>query len=657
MPALVNISWSLTEAGLQNPATYGWVVSDNGNGAGTRIRYNMETSANCGGSNSAVQTGTAIATITPQGVNYDMSVALAGVGEAQDPGFERITISLNTPDVNGTIRTAAASGGGLGCAVAPVTVTTQIANPYYLPANIPCTLTANFTSVDGLYHTTACYYQIDFSFTVVDPPTHIQSFTANTDPIETTITQGQAAVLAWNTIWNGQSSAYTVSINQGIGNVTPLDGGTVTVYPTTTTVYTLTVTGSTGTLTSQVTVNVLPPDTTPDLFAFASVDNASLSTTYTSNTVTITGLGTVGTVVSVNVSATNGAETSVNGGAFSTATKTIQNGQTLAVRMVSSGNYNTNKTTTVSVGSVNNTWNILTQSPPSVIPNAFTFNDVIDASLQAYATSNTVTITGLSASTSVTTPTNGFETSVNGGAFSTAAKTISNGQTLQLRVLTSNVLGETKSTTVTVGGGAPVPWNVTNVLVADSAPNFYDVVDVIGATPSTLISSLPVTITGINVPTTVSTTNGAQIRINGGTWVNSPTTINNNQTLELRLTSSPDPGGIVSTVVSIGNNPSIALSDTWSVYTTTDNDTIPDAFNFINKPNQPPGVLVTSNTIQITGITAPSPVSVTGSAQLRINNGSWVTSGTINNNDTLTIRITSSSTLGGNVSTTVSLGN
>jgi hypothetical protein len=649
--ANVNISWALTEGGLQNPSTYGWVVSDNGNGAGTRIRYNMEASSNCGGTNSATQT------ITPLDVNYDMTVNLSGVGEGQDPGFEALTMTINTPDVTGTIRTAAASGGGLGCTVRPVTITTQIPSPYYLPKGIPCTLTIDFSSRDGLYHTTACFYQVDLSFEIVDPPTNIQSFTGNTDPDETTITLGEPVVLAWNTLWNGQSSAYTASINQGIGNVTPLDSGSVTVYPTVTTTYILTVTGSTGTVTKQVIVTVLPPDSEPDLFTFATVENAELSTSYTSETVTISGLGTVGTVVSVNVTATNGAETSVAGGAFSTATKTITNGQTLRVRMTSSSNYNTNKTTTVTVGSVSNTWTILTKAPPSQIPNAFSFNDVTEAPLQTYTNSNIVTITGITASTTVTSPTNGFETSVNGGAFSTAAKTISNGQTLQLRVLTTNVLGETKSTTVIVGGGSPVPWNVTNVLVADSSPNFFDIIDVIGANPSTLTSSLPVTITGINVPSTVTTTNNAQLRINGGSWVDSPTTINVNETLQVRLTSSPDPGGLVSTVVTIGNNPSTSLSDTWNLYTTTDNDTIPDPFNFVNRPNQAPGVLVTSNTVQIKGITAAAPVTVTGGAQFSINGGSWVTSGNINNNDTLTIRITSSSTLGGNVSTSISIGN
>lgn len=655
--ANVNISWALTEGGLNDP-NKGWVVSDNGNGAGTRLRYNMEASSNCGGSNGATQTGTAVATIVPIDVNYDMTVNLSGVGELQDPGFEALTMTIATPDVNGTIRTAAAAGGGQGCAVGPVNITTQIPSPYYLPKGTTCTLTINFTSRDGLFHTDACFYQVDLSFEVVDPPTNIQYFRANDQSPTTTITQGEAVALSWNTLWNGQSSAYTASIDQGIGNITPLDGGIINIIPPpqTTTTYTLTVTGSTGTLTKQVTVNVTGPDDIPDPFTFQTVTDAELSTLYTTETVTISGLGTTGTVVAVDVTATNGAETSVNGGAFSTATKTISNGQTLRVRMVSSGTYNTLKTTTVRVGSVDNIWRITTKSPPAQIPNPFSFNDVIEAPLQTYTNSNIVTITGITESVTVSSPTNSFESSVNGGAFSNAAKSITNGQTLQLRVLTSNVLGQTKFTNVTVGGGSPVPWNVTNVLIADSVPDFFNIVDVSGVNASTVTASSPITITGINVPTTVETTNGAQIRINNGSWVNSPTTINVNETLSVRLTSSPNPGGVVSTDVTIGNSPSTSLTDTWNLTTTTSGDTNPDAFSFVNRSGQPPSTLVESNAVIITGITAPAPISINGGGQLSINGGSWVTSGTINNGDSLKIRVTSSATLGGSVSTTVTIG-
>jgi len=480
-------------------------------------------------------------------------------------------------------------------------------------------------------------------------PASISYFKANDQYPTTTITQGETVVLSWSTNLGATNTATSASINQGVGAVSTGIQQIIVGPLNVTTQYTLTATDGSTTDTESVTVQVVAPDTTADAFAFANVTDASLSTLYTSSAVTISGLGNG---ISVNVNATNGAETSVNGGAFSTSTKTVTNGSTLAVRMTSSASYNTGKSTTVSVGSVTGVWSITTSSPPSQNPNPFSFNNVTDASLQTYINSNIVTITGITQAVTVTSPSNGFESSVNGGAFSTTSKTINNGETLQLRVLTSNVLGDSKNTAITVGDSAPVTWSVTNVLVADSSPEFFNILDVTGAAVSTLTNSNPITITGINVPATVTTTNGAQISVNGGAFVNSPTTINNNQTLRVRLTSSADFGGVVSTNVTVGN-----LTDTWNLFTTTAGDTIPDAFTFINKPNQAPSVLIESNTILITGITSPSPISITGGAQISINGGPWVTSGNINNGETLKVRITSSATLGGSVNTQISVGN
>jgi hypothetical protein len=484
-------------------------------------------------------------------------------------------------------------------------------------------------------------------------PTFIDYFRASGESPTLFAQAGDTVTLSWSTEYSGINTATSCSIDQGVGAVS---AGTsqVNVGPlTTTTTYTLTASDGVTTATKQVTVNVAAPDLTPDPIGFDNITNASLSTLYTSNTQTISGLGNS---LTVTVSATNGAETSVNGGAFSTANKTISNGQTLRVRMTSDSAYSTAKSTTVTVGTYSTVWSITTQGVPAQVPNSFSFNTVNDAPLLSYSTSNIVTITGINTSVAVTSPTNGFESSVNGGAFSTAAKTISNGQTLQLRVLTSNVLGDTKNTAIQVGDGAPVTWSVVNVLIADSNPDFFDIVDNTNVAASTVISSTPITITGINVPTAVTTTNGALISINGGAYLSSPQNINNNQTLSVRLTSSSTPGGVVSTVVTIGNSPSTSLSDTWNVTTTTAGDTTPDPFTFVNRVNQPPSTITESNLIVISGITSPSPISVTGSAQISINGGSWVTSGTINNGDTLKIRITSSATLGATVGTTITVG-
>lgn len=483
------------------------------------------------------------------------------------------------------------------------------------------------------------------SFTI--PPT-IAYFRANDDFPDTDILQGEAVVLSWSTLFNGQETATAAEIDNGVGVVPVGQQFTSIVSPAETTTYTLTVSGGGVFAQQTVTVNVTGPDDVADTFAFSSIQNAELSTMYETEIVTLSGLG-----VSVNAFVTNGAELSVNGGAYSSAIQTVNNGDTIRVRMESSSLYSTEKESSISVGVTNTTWKISTKQEPANVPNAFSFNDVVDAPLSTYVTSNLVTISGLNVIGTVSTPLSGAESSVNGGPFSTAVKLINNGETLALRVLTSGALGDSVQTGVSVGSGPVVNWNVTNVTTADDNPDFFDFTDKLDVTANTYVTSDTLTITGLNVPTAVTVTNG-DFRINGGSWVTSGN-INVNDTLQLRLLSSTEPGGEVETTVTIGNLPLNQLSDDWKVVTTTAGDIDPDAFSFIDQDNQPPNTLVNSNVVQIFGITSPSPIAISG-GEMQINGGPWVTSGSINNGETLRLRITTSASLGTPVSISITVG-
>ena len=483
------------------------------------------------------------------------------------------------------------------------------------------------------------------SFTI--PPT-IAYFRANDDSPDTDILEGEAVVLSWSTLFNGNETATAAEIDQGVGVVPVGQQFTSIVSPAETTTYTLTVSGGGAFAQQTVTVNVTGPDDVADTFAFSSIQNAELSTMYETEIVTISGLG-----ISVNAFVTNGAELSVNGGAYSSAMQTVSNGDTIRVRMESSSLYSTEKESSISVGVTNTTWSIFTKQEPVNVPNAFSFNDVVDAPLSSYVTSNLVTISGLNVIGTVSTPLSGAESSVNGGPFSTAVKLINNGETLALRVLTSDALGDSVQTGVSVGSGPVVTWNVTNVTTADDNPDFFDFTDKLDVTANTYITSDILTITGLNVPAAVTVTNG-DFRINGGAWVTSGN-ISVNDTLQLRLLSSTEPGGEVETTVTIGNLPLNQLSDDWKVVTTTAGDIDPDAFSFIDKDNQPPNTLVNSNVVQIFGITSPSPIAISG-GEMQINGGPWVTSGSINNGETLRLRITTSASLGTPVSISITVG-
>lgn len=485
-------------------------------------------------------------------------------------------------------------------------------------------------------------------------PTHIQYFRGNDESDDLDIYPGDPITFTWSTQLGTFAGATSGEIYAVIGGVETLvysipagsiltGSYTLSTGPSVATLYRLKVNGNTGIASKDLQVNMLALDTSPDAISFDSVADAEVSTLYTSNTVTVNGVQ-----IPVTLSVTNGATSSVNGGAYSTANKTVTNNDTITLQMTSSANFGTQKTTGVTVGDFNTTWRITTKSEPAQIPNSFTFQNVVDAPVLSYVLSNEVTITGITQVVPVSAPSgalDGFESRVNDGTgwgpWSADPKQIANGQKLQLRVLTSDVLGDTKTTGISVGAGSAVTWSVTNVTIADSNPDFFNFEDKLEQPASTAVTSDVLTITGINVPTTVTTTNGALISVNGSGFGTSPAQIQNNQTLAIRLTSSATPGGEVSTTITIGNSPLSSIADDWKVVTTTAGDIDPDAFYFLDKDNQPPNTYIESNTVLIQGITSPSPFTVTN-GQASINGGDWVFTGQVYNGDAMKLRILTS---------------
>ncbi|MCE6957503.1 hypothetical protein LAZ40_00105, partial [Cereibacter sphaeroides] len=84
-------------------------------------------------------------------------------------------------------------------------------------------------------------------------------------------------------------------------------------------------------------------------------------------------------------------------------------------------------------------------------------------------------------------------------------------------------------------------------------------------------------------------------------------------------------------------------------------DTTPAAFSFAAKTAQPLSSLVTSASVPISGITAPTNVTVTG-GEISVAGGAWVTSDTISNGETLAVRLTSAATVSTATSATVTVG-
>lgn len=106
-----------------------------------------------------------------------------------------------------------------------------------------------------------------------------------------------------------------------------------------------------------VATTTAPPDTTPDAFTFTDVTGATVSTLYTSNLITISGLS-----ASTSASATvTGGEYQKNGGTWTAAGSfTVLNADTVKVRATSSATGSTTTNVTLTVGGVSDTYSITT---------------------------------------------------------------------------------------------------------------------------------------------------------------------------------------------------------------------------------------------------------------------------------------------------------
>jgi hypothetical protein len=120
----------------------------------------------------------------------------------------------------------------------------------------------------------------------------------------------------------------------------------------------------------------LASDTTPDAFTFTDVTSAPLSTTETSNTITIAGLGSG---VSVAVTVTGGTY-SKNGGSYVSSAGTAQNGDTFAVRHTSSSSNSTATNTVLTVGGVSDTFTSTTVASSAAITYDTAIGNGVDSS-------------------------------------------------------------------------------------------------------------------------------------------------------------------------------------------------------------------------------------------------------------------------------------
>ncbi len=117
-----------------------------------------------------------------------------------------------------------------------------------------------------------------------------------------------------------------------------------------------------ATINLMIQLDGVPPDTTPDAFAFVDQNGVPLSSPITSNAITVTGINSPATVT---VSA--GSFYSINGGSFVAAAGQVINGDTVRVQHTSSASLATAVDTTLTIGGVSDTFTSTTAAQLTVV--------------------------------------------------------------------------------------------------------------------------------------------------------------------------------------------------------------------------------------------------------------------------------------------------
>lgn len=395
-----------------------------------------------------------------------------------------------------------------------------------------------------------------------------------------------------------------------------------------------TVTGSltVGTYTEDFLITTVAPDTVPDSFNFSDVTDASLSTVYTSNSVTISGINSP-----ASISISGAWEYRINGGSYTTSAGTVNNSDVVDIRQTSSASNSVTVSSTLNVWGIQATYNVTTPAPPpDTTPDAFSFVDVTDALLSTDYTSNTITVSWINTWTPISISWGQYD--INGSkSYTASAGTVNNGDTISVLVTSHASPSNTVDATLTIGGVADT-YSVTTI-PADSTPDSFTISDITNALIDNTYVSDPVTVSGINVPIAVSISwGGWEYSINGWSYTTSAGTVNNGDVVRVRLDAPSSWVSSTSTTLTIGSENDLFSITTWV------GDTTPDSFSFNDVTDASLNTQYISDTITITGMNAPATISIVWGEYRIWSVGSFTSfAGTINNGEEVTVRLVSSS--------------
>jgi subtilisin-like proprotein convertase family protein len=203
---------------------------------------------------------------------------------------------------------------------------------------------------------------------------------------------------------------------------------------------------------------------------------------------------------------------------------------------------------TLTIGGVTGMFTVTTR-PADTTPDAFSFPPVPDAAPNIFIFSGPVTITGIDSSAKVTI--SGGLYKIDGGSFTDSEGTITNGQAIEVKGLSSSSFSTPTNTTLTIGG-VSATFTVTTRDI-DTTANGFSFPNLTNIPIKTETTSASVVLDGFDsAPISIV---GGSYKINNGAFTTQPGTIQNGDTLTLSIVSASIPLTNKDLLVTVGGVP------------------------------------------------------------------------------------------------------
>jgi len=384
---------------------------------------------------------------------------------------------------------------------------------------------------------------------------------------------------------------------------------------------------------------------------FIDVLETEINTSYESNKIVIDGiLGTKETTISI----ING-EFSINDNEFSSNATTINNGDILQLKANSSSSFDTKTETTLVLGGINFSFNLVTRSDTSVADTkikAFEFISKTEQNLNSDVTSEVVIIDGIDTVTNVSIDNGTLEISTdNGNNWQTGIKQVNKDDQIRVKHTTSSEFGTRIKSIVTFGNEEDESDHVIAEFKSytsqqDQTPNIINFSTQYDQSLSSDVDFDEITISGITGDVEITIDNGEYSLDSGTTWTNENGIINDGNTLKVKHESSEENNTKTTSKLTIGTR--ILEFSSFTVPETDAVDLMPKEFKFAKLFEQElssddSNEYILSEEITIEGINEEAEISVEDGEYSLDSGSSWTSEeGTISNEDTLILRHVSS---------------